>query len=366
MDKQTIQHIIDMFAEQCGITKKSAEAIVRTFFDVLVEGLRTEGTVKINHLGTFKVINVAERESVNVNNGERIVIEGYRKVTFAPAESVNISEAEIAEVSATDVTKETASRSGQKVAEDSEIKVELAQPEITEADLQQDEFSTIDSIIATPESLEEVRRLHEAAKQRAAEAIEAANAALVESVRLEKMLEEMEMVEMPSESQPMEETAQAAEDLVQTDEEEQLQPEAIAVESPKSITQKKRNTLPWIIFGIIVLVFAIAAILFYTNIQTEVSKQEESVTNTRVKKTSSKASAAKKPAIVAPIPQASTVEEKQDTVQRPTTYVLKRGDYLAKISREIYGTADSVPSIIRLNRFSDPDNIPIGTEIKLP
>ena len=92
MEKLTLQNIIDAFVEQTGLSKKGADTIARTFFDVIVEGLNEDGQVKINGLGTFKVVEVAERESVNVNTGERIVIGGYKKVTFTPADSATKQE----------------------------------------------------------------------------------------------------------------------------------------------------------------------------------------------------------------------------------------------------------------------------------
>lgn len=77
-----MQIIIDQFAQQSGVSKKVAEQIARQFFDTIVDGLKSEGLVKINGLGTFKIVEVADRESVNVSNGERIIIPGYKKVGF--------------------------------------------------------------------------------------------------------------------------------------------------------------------------------------------------------------------------------------------------------------------------------------------
>ena len=47
-------------------------------------------------------------------------------------------------------------------------------------------------------------------------------------------------------------------------------------------------------------------------------------------------------------------------------HVLERGEYLTKISIMYYGTKDSVDAILRLNNFENPDVIEPGTEIKLP
>lgn len=52
--------------------------------------------------------------------------------------------------------------------------------------------------------------------------------------------------------------------------------------------------------------------------------------------------------------------------QRPSIYVIKKGESLTRISQRFYGTKDSVRAIIRVNDFIDPDNVPIGAKIKLP
>ncbi len=50
----------------------------------------------------------------------------------------------------------------------------------------------------------------------------------------------------------------------------------------------------------------------------------------------------------------------------PSVYIMKKGESLTRISQRFYGTKDSVNAIIRLNRFSDPNNVPIGARIYLP
>jgi len=47
-------------------------------------------------------------------------------------------------------------------------------------------------------------------------------------------------------------------------------------------------------------------------------------------------------------------------------HILHPGESLTSISVMYYQTPDSMSSIWRLNKFDDPNNIPIGTEIKLP
>ena len=48
------------------------------------------------------------------------------------------------------------------------------------------------------------------------------------------------------------------------------------------------------------------------------------------------------------------------------TYVMKPGDYLARIARQEYGDKEFAKYIIVHNDFPDPDNVPVDSEIKLP
>lgn len=252
MEKLTIQNVIDAFAAQGGITKKNAEAVARTFFDVVVEGLNADGVVKINGFGTFKVVTVADRESVNVNNGERIVIEGYKKVTFTPAENT----AESAPV----IEKKPKKAAPKKIAPKAE----------------------------TPK----------------------AEAPKVVSPK----------VETPKVETPKTETPK----------------------TPKAPEEKKDGMSVFmkilaIVLLICVVVFAIR--LFGGNdepVQAEPEVIEE------------------------------VVEEVVEVVDTPKVHVLQPGEFLAKISKEYYGTEDSVSAIIRLNNLTNPDNVPVGTELLLP
>jgi hypothetical protein len=58
-------------------------------FDTVLEGVMSDGVVKIKGLGTFKLVDVGQRESVSVSTGERLLIPGYKKVNFIPEETLN-------------------------------------------------------------------------------------------------------------------------------------------------------------------------------------------------------------------------------------------------------------------------------------
>jgi nucleoid-associated protein YgaU len=51
-----------------------------------------------------------------------------------------------------------------------------------------------------------------------------------------------------------------------------------------------------------------------------------------------------------------------------TTYKVKPGDTLSKISKEVYGSPDEYMKIFEANKdhLSDPDKIQVGQELKIP
>jgi nucleoid DNA-binding protein len=83
-EKISSQEIVEMLAEQAGITKKSADEFLKAMFSTIEETLLAGDSVKIKKFGTFKLQSNAARKSVNVQTGENIIIPGYYKVNFAP------------------------------------------------------------------------------------------------------------------------------------------------------------------------------------------------------------------------------------------------------------------------------------------
>jgi len=331
MEKLTIQNVVEAFAAKGLISKKSSEALARTFFEVIVEGLNADGVVKINGLGTFKVISVADRESVNVNNGKRIVIEGYRKVTFTPSETAFMNP-ENSSVSSGKPSKK-------KTAPVKKTKVVLKEPEVNDADLQENQFSEIDMIISTPESLKDVRGHLEEAKNRAEKTLEEANVALAEKVKYEKMLKEMESVEVKD---PNNETGAKGNKDDNTVSATSALPSSSSVNT--GATENNNGGKKWIF---IVLALLVVAFLIWLFARSDNNSNNE------------------QPAPVQP--QVPVVpSEPEDTVEQQKTYVMQPGDFLARISRNVYGTEDSVAAIIRLNGFTNPDSIPVGSTILLP
>lgn len=255
-DKVTLQSVAESFSRSCGVPKKVAEQLARAFFDTVIDGLSTDESVKINGLGTFRVVEVASRESINVTNGERIVIAGYKKVNFVPEDGMLVSnligdmpdvheevESDSYEVEAanevpveedandvdcvepevvdeTEDVAETESVSEEYDAVDAEINM-VSAPEKVE--IREDDFSGIDMLICTPESVEEIRLELEQARLDAEKKLAAAKDAYREVLRLEVLLEKMENGIVP------ESVIEDEEDAPEAESEEEV---VVAVEQP--------------------------------------------------------------------------------------------------------------------------------------
>ena len=241
-DKLSFQYIVDELSLKSGISRKQAEAFAKSFFDTLTDAfLNGEEMVRIKGLGTFKVVTVDSRESVNVSNGQRFLIPGYKKITFTPddsavdllkqpastpiiafphntsadeselqlssseAEQISSeaepisSEAEISTAEDEDIASDTEELSVEDdVSEEEEF---MARINSVDVDMQveqaQDEFSAIDMLISTPESIDNVRLLAEEARAKAEAAIEEARKANAEMIRLQTLLSRLENNEMP-------------------------------------------------------------------------------------------------------------------------------------------------------------------------
>ena len=248
-DKLSFQYIVDELSLKSGISRKQAEAFAKSFFDTLTDAfINGEEMVRIKGLGTFKVVTVDSRESVNVSNGQRFLIPGYKKITFTPDDSavdllkqpastpiiafphntsadeselqLSSSEAEQTSSEAEQISSEaeqTSSEAEISTAEDEdiasdteELSVEddvseeeefMARINSVDVDMQveqaQDEFSAIDMLISTPESIDNVRLLAEEARAKAEAAIEEARKANAEMIRLQTLLSRLENNEMP-------------------------------------------------------------------------------------------------------------------------------------------------------------------------
>ena len=512
MQKLTAQNLSEAIAQELGLSKKISDTFVRAFADTIIEGLFTDGVVKVKGLGTFKAVDVEARESVSVKTGERIIIPGFKKLSFTAEESlterissteqkVQIEEQETKEEEASkkdyaapaaafvselpkdeepikaelpngdealkrnyaapaaalvsELPKDEEPIKGElptveekKVVEEKEVieeanvveetnvieetnvveetnvieepienkessldkliteeeqsykkfldslsdaeLIKYLEKKITEEE-PMDDFSGIDDVISTPESLNELKEKLKDAQSRcllakenlqtAIEKVDVAKDALraaetnmrtarvdYESLqattrKLEKLLNKLEknlktvvaekansneaklvdkepIVEAKPSPVPTPTPAPKEEKVVAPEpskEPKPVQPEAEENEG------SQKNFLRPLIIGLVLFAAVVAAYFFLRP-----NNQGENVEKTT------------KQVVPDSIP-AQAKPEKQYKI-----HVLERGEYLTKISIMYYGTKDSVDAILRLNNFENPDVIEPGTEIKLP
>ena len=505
MQKLTAQNLSEAIAQQLGLSKKTSDSFVRAFADTIIEGLFSDGVVKVKGLGTFKAVDVEARESVSVKTGERIIIPGFKKLSFTAEESlterisstdqkVQIEEQETKEEEASkkdyaapaaafvsELPKDEEPIKGELPNGDDALKRNYAAPaaalvselpkdeepikgelptveeknvveekevieennvieeanvieetnvieesiekkessldkliteeeqsykkfldslsdeelikylekKITEEPM--DDFSGIDAVISTPESLNEIKEKLKDAQSRcllakenlqtAIEKVDVAKDALraaetnmrtarvdYESLqsttrKLERLIGKLEnnlktvVAEKANSNEaklvdkepiaevkptPVPTPAPAPKEEKVVAPEPVNKPEPAQPEVEENDGNQKKFLRPLII-GLILLAAIVAAYFFLRP-----NNQGENVEKTT------------KQVVPDSIP-AQAKPEKQYKI-----HVLERGEYLTKISIMYYGTKDSVDAILRLNNFENPDVIEPGTEIKLP
>ena len=506
MQKLTAQNLSEAIAQQLGLSKKISDTFVRAFADTIIEGLFTDGVVKVKGLGTFKAVDVEARESVSVKTGERIIIPGFKKLSFTAEESlterissteqqVQIEEQETKEEEASkkdyaapaaafvsELPKDEEPIKGELPNGDEALKRNYAAPaaalvselpkdeepikgelptveeknvveekgvieevnvveetnvveeanvieepienkessldkliteeeqsykkffdslsdeelikylekKITEEE-PMDDFSGIDDVISTPESINELKEKLKDAQSRcllakenlqtAIEKVDVAKDALraaetnmrtarvdYESLqattrKLERLIGKLEnsrknvvaekansneaklvdkepIVEAKPTPVPTPAPAPKEEKVVAPEPVKEPEPVQPEVEENEG---NQKNFLRPLIIGLVLLAAVVAAYFFLRP-----NNQGENVEKTT------------KQVVPDSIP-AQAKPEKQYKI-----HVLERGEYLTKISIMYYGTKDSVDAILRLNNFENPDVIEPGTEIKLP
>ena len=157
---------------------------------------------------------------------------------------------------------------------------------------------------------------------------------------------------------------------------------------------KRSHTLAWGLVAVFVMLVGIGYFLYQTFLSIEAVETVPGVEKREVKKMDVphvakpvKAEKLEEPKTVAPKAEAPQVDSPKKNEQkvapkkdvqvrkeetkpakpmRPSTHVLQRGESLTRISQKYYGTKDSVRAILRVNKFNDPDNLPVGAVVKLP
>lgn len=86
--KVTLPELTSLLSERTGVSKRQAEAFLKSLFATISGALVDGDNVKIKELGTFKLTEIDPRKSVDVNTGLDIEIAGHNRISFVAAKSL--------------------------------------------------------------------------------------------------------------------------------------------------------------------------------------------------------------------------------------------------------------------------------------
>ena len=393
-NRLSIQDLALILSEQTGKSTEEAFRFLQEFIAVVSEGVYNDKLVKVKGLGTFKIIRVEERASVSVNSGERFVIPSHYKFTFTPdkelKELVNkpfslfdtVELNEEVDFSDVDVSAETSG--AEEAADDSSE--EILPDGIPEQAIEAPQTPE-------PEVKPEPAVEEEAAPQEEAQA-EPEPKAEAETTPQEEVEAEPE-AETETTPEPEVEAEPEPKVEAETTPQEEAKAEPKQAESVSSVSgykeyrrKRRRSASRKLLFPIaclfVVIVLGIVYIVCLSG-RTTVNKNWEPpmaevgnptpeagmnpvpADSTGVTPPDSASLAADSVVAEPPVVEENQPEEtpKSDILALVT---IKAGDRLASFAKQYYGHKFFWVYIYQYNQdiISDPNNIPIGTELRIP
>jgi integration host factor subunit alpha len=84
----TREDIADSLHADFGLTKKDCLIFVNDIIDVIIDGLKTKGYVKIHNFGSFKVTRKKSRVGRNPKTLEDVMISERNVIKFKPSKII--------------------------------------------------------------------------------------------------------------------------------------------------------------------------------------------------------------------------------------------------------------------------------------
>lgn len=322
-NRLNIQDVAELLAERTGRGREEAERFLRLLVEAITDGVLQDQLVKVKGVGTFKLIEVEARESVHVHTGDRFLIPAHYKFAYTPDKELR--EAVNRPFSAFETT-------------------EILNPVIGEG-LEEEVLSPT----AEPEKMN-----------------------VEESV--EELLPDREIPLPKSEVKPEETPVKPVESVAA----------AQSPVQPQMPLSEKRSAGAWLRYVTIALLLVVVAGVFYfigrnaayralQMASVSEVKQEQPVTPLKEEPADSLQVASQEEPLME---SESVVEESVKPVEEPEKpveeavkkVVIHRGDRLTNIALKAYGHKLFWVYIYQHNKalITDPNNVPIGTELILP
>ncbi|MCI7705610.1 MAG: HU family DNA-binding protein [Parabacteroides sp.] len=411
-NRLSIQDLALILSEQTGKSTEEALRFLQEFIAVVSEGVYNDKLVKVKGLGTFKIIRVEERASVSVNSGERFVIPSHYKFTFTPdkelKELVNkpfslfdtVELNEEVDFSDVDVSAETSG--AEEAADDSSEEIlpdgipeqaieapQTPEPEVKPEPAVEGETAPQEEAKAESESEVETETMPEPEVEAEPELKAEAETTPQEEAKAEPEAETETMPEPEVEAEP--EPKIEAETTPQEEAKAEPKPAepVSSVSGYKEYRRKRRRSASRkLLFPIaclfVVIVLGVVYIVCLSGRTTvnknweppmaevgnptpEVGMNPVSADSTGVTPPDSASLATDSVVAEPPVVEENQPEEtpKSDILALVT---IKAGDRLASFAKQYYGHKFFWVYIYQYNQdiISDPNNIPIGTELRIP
>jgi DNA-binding protein HU-beta len=84
----TKSELVAQIAEKSSITKKAADAALKTMIETVEQTLKKDGKIRIDGFGTFKVADRKARTGVNPRTKEKMNIPATQAAVFRPAKAL--------------------------------------------------------------------------------------------------------------------------------------------------------------------------------------------------------------------------------------------------------------------------------------
>lgn len=409
-NRLSIQDLALILSEQTGKSTEEALRFLQEFIAVVSEGVYNDKLVKVKGLGTFKIIRVEERASVSVNSGERFVIPSHYKFTFTPDkelkelvnkpfslfdtvelnEEVDFSDVDVS--AETSGAEEAADDSSEEILPDGIPEQAIEAPQTPEPEVKSEpavEEEAVPQEEAKAESEAETETTPEPEVEAEPEPKVEAETTPKEGVKAEPEPETETTPEPEVEAEP--ELKAKAETTPQEEAKAEPKPAepVSSVSGYKEYRRKRRRSASRkLLFPIaclfVVIVLGIVYIVCLSG-RTTVNKNWEPpmaevgnptpeagmnpvpADSTGVTPPDSASLAADSVVAEPPVVEENQPEEtpKSDILALVT---IKAGDRLASFAKQYYGHKFFWVYIYQYNQdiISDPNNIPIGTELRIP
>lgn len=414
-NRLTIQDLAGLLADHTGKDKNVTERFLREFIAIVSEGVFADKIVKIKGLGTFKIIAVEKRESIHVNTGERFLIPAHYKFSFLPdkelkelvnkpfsffetteiGEDVDFSDMDVSEDTE---EKETEDESVEEVMPEEQL---LSPPVTESSDETEEELPVVEeeAIVENETTLEEeaiTEPIEETIPENKEEAADSTVAAAEDA-----LIAEEPVVEESAMEEPIVQESAIEEILEDAAVKEEIAPEEVipettvseetAVRPEESVSSKKiiLNSRTLIISAIVLLLVGINIGLYLNReffkkeeVELPVAEDENIAVATpsdsldlakqaveNDKDTIQKHSATDTVAPASGIPAKEEKAPVETSAKKEIGLVkIASGDRLTLISLKYYGHKIFWVYLYEYNKdaIKDPNNVPIGTVIRVP